>query len=648
MNLEVTLVSTASWGSGGNGQITIRNLGSALTSWSFSVSPQNFAISEFWQLSSSSANGVLTISPAFWNVGKSLAAGETVTSGFSYTGSSDFAATSLTPGVKVVTSSSGGGGGIIPAPIVLSLEVTLASMSSWVGGGNGMLTVKNLGSELSNWSFNLSTSNFVISELWTATKSGSGSNITVSGPSWAPKLATGATFQSGFTYTGNSAFSASTNTAGVKLSLPGSTQPVPVPIPTPTPVPIPVPTPVPTPTQTTKKVFGYFTEWSIYDRGFSVAQIPVSKLTHIVYAFMLPNPSPADFDLLSANWPFPPKPYYPSIPEGTLVAHDEYANKINIADLRKLKIDNPHVKVIISTGGWSLSWTMSKVMADPVLRKRFITSSVNFVVSNGFDGLDVDWEHAGVNGAGYNYVDPVNDPINLVTYLKELRAEFTRVSTGKYYEISAAIGANPKVLDNNRNAMPHLDHVLLMTYDYEGSWGQGGHLAGLYHNPASGNDPTFNVDATVTKVLGFGIPANKVCLGLPYYGRGWGKLIPKNPSMPIFGESVGGPAASFSGKAGEPGLSSWRHIRDMVNKSGFIRYYDPIAHAAFIHNSTTGETWSYDDPMTIAEKMKYALAKGLGGVLIWEISDDTRDGRESLLDATVTGLTVMNAQSPQI
>ena len=638
MNFEVTFVSTQKWDFGGTGKITIKNLGSTVSSWNFMLKTLNFTITDMWQLTVSTSNGVVTISPAAWNLTSPFTTGTSISSGFTYSGSSDLQASSLTTGVRVVSDTTTPVPNPTPVP-VLSLEVTLTSTASWVTGGNALMKIKNLGSELNTWSFQLTTSNFVITDLWAAKKVGTGSNITVSAPDWKQTLGTGETYETGFSYTGNSVFSATTSTSGVKLVLPGSTPVVPVPTPVdPTPVPVdPVPTPVPT----GKKVYGYFTEWSIYDRQFSVSQIPVNKLTHILYAFMLPNPSQADFDLLQKSYQFPVKPYYPSIPEGTLVAHDEYANGINIAGLRKLKIDHPHIKVIISVLGWTLSWTMSKIVADPVLRKRFITSSVNFVVTNGFDGLDVDWEYPSRQGAGYNYVDEVNDSKNYAIFVKELRAEFTRVSTGKYYEISAAMGTNPVVIESHREVIPYLDTVLMMTYDYAGAWDNfGGHLSALYHNPESQTDPAFNVDSAVTKTLSMGVPANKLCLGIMMDGRGWTKIVPKNPAQPLFGISTSGGAVSLSGRAGEPGLSLWKDIRNNVNKNGFIRYYDSIAKATYIHNATTGETWTYEDPMSVREKVKYALSKGLGGLMFWENSSDSRDGVDSILDAAVNQLTV--------
>ena len=128
----------------------------------------------------------------------------------------------------------------------------------------------------------------------------------------------------------------------------GNPEPTPIPDPVPNPEPKPNPESLPTPSILNKKVFGYFSEWSIYGRKFSVEQIPVNNLTHIVYAFMLPNPNQSDYDIFKKNSSFPPLPYYPPPQklEASLVTHDEYANQINIEKLKTLKQKNPNIKIL--------------------------------------------------------------------------------------------------------------------------------------------------------------------------------------------------------------------------------------------------------------------------------------------------------------
>lgn len=184
-----------------------------------------------------------------------------------------------------------------------------------------------------------------------------------------------------------------------------------------------------------KKIFAYFAEWSIYDRQFNPDMIQANKITHLMYAFMVPNPSQSDFDVLTAHNPHPIKPYLNTLPEGTLTTHDVWAARQKTFDghngiigyLQHLKLKYPHLKIIISVGGWTMSWNFSHIAANPVTRSTFARSTAAFLTKHGFDGVDIDWEYVGVKGADYNFVDPVNDPPNFIKLLAEIRMEFDKV-----------------------------------------------------------------------------------------------------------------------------------------------------------------------------------------------------------------------------
>ncbi|AYV85525.1 MAG: glycosyl hydrolase family 18 [Satyrvirus sp.] len=389
-----------------------------------------------------------------------------------------------------------------------------------------------------------------------------------------------------------------------------------------------------------KVVMAYYTEWSIYQENFSVSQIPVNSLTHILYAFMLPNPNQADYNLWANNWAFPAKPYTPppTVPEGTLVSQDGYANGINITNLKNLKTQNPNIKILISVGGWSMSWIFSKIFADPTLRSNFVNSTVQFVVSNGFDGVDLDWEYPGIQGIGFNYVSP-NDPANLALTLQNLRAAFQTQSPNKKYLLTVAMGTNENVITNYKNVVPYVDYINMMTYDYAGSWGNGGHLTALYYNPKEVDiDPQWNVSSAIQNTLNIGCPTSKMVLGFPMYARGWSDVVPYDPSLPLFGKSVGGAAKTYSGGAGEPGLSDWKDMVNVINTNGLNEYYDSVAMASFVHNNTTGETWTYDNPKSVALKTQYAINNNLAGIMFWELSEDTRNGTQNLLSSAISVL----------
>jgi chitinase len=66
--------------------------------------------------------------------------------------------------------------------------------------------------------------------------------------------------------------------------------------------------------------------------------------------------------------------------------------------------------------------------------------------------------------------------------------------------------------------------------------------------------------------------------------------------------------------------------------SNFQRFWDEDAQAPYIYNAKEGLFMSYDDTVSVGLKTKYAMEKGLGGIMFWELGNDTKE-EGSLLDA---------------
>ena len=487
----------------------------------------------------------------------------------------------------------------------MSLQVTFKHMAEWATISKGNITVKNISnSTINNWSIEFVDPNFKITDIYNMVYTDK--NVLM-GKSWSMNIAPGQTLSTDFMYEGPKEFQCSTRTEGVVLKG------------------VSTPEEPEEPTKTDKLRFGYFTEWSIYQRQYNVDMIPVHNLSHVMYSFMLANPSQNDFDVLKQNYPFPPLPYRPppTVPEGRLVHHDEWAAQQIIPKFKGLKDRNPHIKLGVSVGGWTLSWNLSNIAKNPTTRREFVKSSVDFTLNNDFDFLDIDWEYPSKKGAGQNFTHP-DDPQNFVLLLKELREEFDSRSPNKHIQLTSAAGIDPVVLNAYKGAEKHLDYVLGMHYDVCGStWAVGNHSP-MYHDPDNKDvDPTWNVTASVDLLIENGFKPSQICVGCPLYGRGWSKIDPYNKDKPIFGKNVGGTPNSLSGDAGEPGLSSWRHMQSEFLKSEWTTHYDDVEKAAYAIKNT-GETWSYEDPKTAVEKAKYVTEKGLGGMLFWELSDNVR------------------------
>ena len=72
----------------------------------------------------------------------------------------------------------------------------------------------------------------------------------------------------------------------------------------------------------------------------------------------------------------------------------------NLKVLTGLRQDYPHLKVLVSVGGWTWSKGFSDAALTARSRRVFADSAVEFVKRHDLDGLDVDWEYPGLPGDG--------------------------------------------------------------------------------------------------------------------------------------------------------------------------------------------------------------------------------------------------------
>ncbi len=329
----------------------------------------------------------------------------------------------------------------------------------------------------------------------------------------------------------------------------------------------------------------YFVEWGVYERAFGVADIP-PEVTHLNYAFA-------------------------QVTDGQCAFNDSWAALYkdggNIQQLEDLKASRPDLKTLLSVGGWTLSEPFSELAASESGRQLFAESCVDFMLLHGFDGLDIDWEYPVSGGLD---AGRAADKENYTLLLHRVRDQLDLAGVGHLLTIAAPAG--PTTIENMDipDLAGPLDWINLMTYDLHGGWeSTTGHNAPLYASDG------LSVDDAVQAYLDAGVPAEKLTLGLPYYGRGYGGA-----------EGLGQHFTGLPDGTWESGVFDYEDLRDhYVGASGWTRYWDADAGVPYLVSESQRVVISYDDAESIQGKVDYARERGLLGVMAWELSAEDGD-----------------------
>ena len=221
---------------------------------------------------------------------------------------------------------------------------------------------------------------------------------------------------------------------------------------------------------------------------------------------------------------------------------------------------------------------------------------------------------------------------------------------GKTYLLTIASGAGPTYIQNNSlsGIAAVVDWINIMTYDFNGGWSTTtGHNAPLYYDPAAAGtgleDPQhFNIDAAVTAYLANGVPASKLVLGLPFYGRGWGGVTNATNG----GQYQKAAGVSSTGTWEKGSYDFYDLENNYINKNGYTRYWNDTAKVPYLYSPTAQTFITYDDAQSIGAKTAYLKAKGLAGAMFWETSSDRNGTLLNKLNADLGGGTSTPTPSP--
>ena len=407
------------------------------------------------------------------------------------------------------------------------------------------------------------------------------------------------------------------------------------------------------------KIFGaYFEEWNIHYSGRNIADLEkngvAGELTHLIYAFGNVTTASAPVCAIADPLDAYQDPAIPGV-GGKPFTAPLYGNYGAIQQLKQL---HPHLKVLISLGGQlgdSAGWvTASQTAAG---RAALASSCIDMFVKGNFapgvqapglfDGFNIDWEFPAAA-----------DKQNFTALLKEFRTELNALSktTGKKYILSFDSPAGQKNYVNIdlKAAAAQVDFLTIDGYDYAGTWDkQTNEQSPLYEtaeNPLRAE--AFSIDETVSAYLKAGVPAAKYTMGIPAYAVGWTGV--PNVNHGLYQNSTAVSPVLLAGGSGlcpnpsttnpspgcdpllTPGFLTYATVENLINRNGYIAWYDAARVEATLYNPATGTFYSYDDLASVAAKTAYIRKKKLGGAYVWALNHDDAGG--SLTKAVAAGL----------
>ncbi|MGW6583276.1 glycoside hydrolase family 18 chitinase [Streptomyces globisporus] len=364
---------------------------------------------------------------------------------------------------------------------------------------------------------------------------------------------------------------------------------------------------------------GYFTNWGVYGRNYHVKNLVTSgtaaKITHINYAFGNVQNGKCTIGDAYADYD---KAYTADQSVDGVADTWDQPLRGNFNQLRKLKAKYPHIKILWSFGGWTWSGGFGQAVQNPAA---FAQSCYDLVEdprwADVFDGIDLDWEYPNACGLTCD----TSGPAAIKTMADAMRAKF-----GANNLVTAAItadGSSGGKIDaaDYGGAAQSFDWYNVMTYDFFGAWAAKGPTAP--HSPLTSYagipQQGFTSADAIAKLKAKGVPAKKLLLGIGFYGRGWTGVTQAAP---------GGTATGAAPGTYEAGIEDYKVLKSSCPANG------TIAGTAYAHCGTNW--WSYDTPATIGSKMTWAKNQGLGGAFSWEFSGDTTNGE--LVTAIANGL----------
>lgn len=351
------------------------------------------------------------------------------------------------------------------------------------------------------------------------------------------------------------------------------------------------------------------------EKDYAPEKLPLHQLTHIIFSFT-------------------------HVVDGEMKFGNEKAGG-QLQQLVAQRKQHPGLKVMIACGGWGADG-FSDMAHTAENRKKFVQSVLDFNRRYELDGLDIDWEYPAIPAA--NTGARPEDKQNFTLLMKELREALNTLKRNQTLTFASA-GWKPYYRNIELlQVMKYVDYMNVMTYDQIGATSPftGHHtaLGRITDEDISGTPAEEFVNKrkeamkkrgltygprSAEKIVAFcmdqGVKPEQIVIGAAFYGRAWKGVPSKNNGLYQLNSGA------------HIGWSAYHQIRkEFESDKNYTRYWDAIAKAPYLYSAKDSIFISYDDTVSVRLKTEYAMEKGLGGIMFWELGNDTKE-KSSLLNA---------------